>query len=113
METSSWLVEESEVDQEDASEAEEKGVALKAAGLEEAEDFAHADAEVSGAADDEAVEDPTVDPVEEAGGQLLSADEAAVVEFVEVEFMGEEFDVERIGGAALVEEEGQDDAKGD
>src|SRR3984957_18337305 len=105
--------EEREVDQKNAAEAEEKGVALEAAGLEEPEKFAHADGDIGGTPNDEAVENPTIDPVEETGGPLLSPDEAAVVEFVEVEFSGENLDVERIGRGAPVEIPGRADAERD
>src|SRR5450755_2589852 len=103
----------SEVDQEQASEAEEKGVALEAAGLEEPEEFAHADADIGGAANDEAAENPAIDPVEGPGEVLLKTNEIPVVEFVEVEFPREDLDVERIGRAAPVEIAGRDDAEED
>jgi len=102
-----------EVYQENAAEGEEEGVTLQAAGLEEAQEFADADAEVSRTADDEALKNPAIDPTEGTGEQLLPGNEAAVVEFVEVEFVGEDPDIERIGRDAPVEDARRADAEGD
>src|ERR1700677_1934709 len=105
------VAEEGEINQDDAAEAEEIGVALQAAGLEQPEQFAHAHAEVGRAADDQAVEDPTVDPVQKPGEHLLPTDQAAIIELVEVEFIGEHADIERIGRYAPIDERRRDQAE--
>ena len=88
---------EGEIDQEDAArDAENKGVGLQAAGLEKSENFAKADADIGNAANDQAIQHPTIDPVEHVRRHLLSSNQVSLVELIDIEFPGEELDVKRI-----------------
>ena len=105
--------EKSEIDQQDATQAEDEGIGLKTACLKETEYFTEADADISRAAQDQAVKNPAIDPINNACGNLLATDKATIIDFIDIEFMREYLNVERIFFPIPIKEISAADSKGD
>jgi hypothetical protein len=104
---------EGEEDDDEDTEAEEEGVALEVAGLDAAEGLAGVAGDGFGAADAEAVDEEGIEDAADGGDGVLTNGDDFGVEFVEVELVSEELDIERFGIAAPVEFVSAEDAEGE